>query len=77
VKSQVEIQKAHDIFVQIVLGEVPHPFTRDDLAALKSALDALCWVLDHKHNVTFEQSLQAARDFLSKRGYELWEKRPH
>ena len=44
-KTEMEIQKAHDTLKAILFGEVPHPCPGVDL---RPAMDMLCWVLGHK-----------------------------
>lgn len=69
--SKDELQKAHDILAAIVLGKVPHPFEQDGLIPLQAALDCLCWVLRHDHNVSFANNLAKIEAFLAERGYVL------
>jgi hypothetical protein len=66
-----EIQRAHDMLRAAVMDEVPHPFDPDVLRAMHASLDALCWVLQHNHNVAFRDNLERLRKFLEVRGYQM------
>ena len=68
-----EIQAAHDRLVAILLGEVPNPFEETPGApgALSAATDALCWVLQHDHNRSFEQVLGEIDKFMRDAGFVL------
>lgn len=68
---RAEIQRAHDILVGVVLGEV---LLDDPLASnpgLRGALDALCWVLRHTHNTAFATNLATIERECQDRGYVL------
>ncbi len=54
-----------------VLREVPHPFDPDMLRAMHASLDALCWVLQHRHNEAFRDNLERLRKFLAASGYRM------
>jgi hypothetical protein len=64
----LEIQAAHDRLKAIVLKEVPWPFPNTPEAVVISALDVLCWVLQHEHNQSFADNLTAIDAFMSSRG---------
>ena len=44
-KENAAIQAAHDIFHAVILGECPAPMSHVDKLCLRSAHDALAWVL--------------------------------
>lgn len=64
IRTQDEIQKAHDFLSMIALGEVPNPFNKNDpfagerMIGLTAALDVLCWILHHDHNPHFGANLK-------------------
>lgn len=75
-KSFEEIQKAHDLLHPLITGEldlnqanvVIEPET---VLAIHSALDVLCWILDHEHNSTFAKNLTALEVELLEAGFQL------
>lgn len=69
-KSETEVQRVHDIFTGIILGDAPCPQTIEPADLIKLA-DVLCWVLDHDHNDTFSRNLVRLEAWLKDRGYEL------
>lgn len=50
-KSETEIQRAHDILSAVNISALSEALPEGDVKALKSALHALCWVLDHEHEM--------------------------
>lgn len=70
-KSQQELQKAHDILVGILLGEAPNPFPEEDNLPLTIATDVLCWALDHNYNPNFGNNLAKIEAFMKERGINL------
>ena len=71
-RDEKEIQLAHDILVQILLGEVPSPFDDDKYRdALNAAASTLCWVLKHEHNSTFKDNLDKIIKYLAELGYTV------
>lgn len=75
-RPESEIAAAHDRLTAIVLGEVPWPFDNSaDNAAVIAALDVLCWVLRHDHNVSFAENLDKIDAFLLDHGFVL-ERKP-
>jgi len=71
--SPTEVQMAHDRLVAIILGEVPNPMGEDNSVkvALHSAVDVLCWVLEHDHNQAFAENLQKIDAHLAALGFNL------
>src|ERR1051326_3036113 len=71
-KQEIEVQRAHDVLVALILGEVPSPVAtpaaKDDLIL---AASVLCWVLEHDHNPKFTQYLKLLEDKLRAMGYAL------
>ncbi len=73
IRELPEIQRAHDVLVAIVTGEVEIEGLEDesDQAMLHAALDVLCWVLHHAHNRKFGEILQSIEMLARANGYEL------
>jgi hypothetical protein len=67
-RSRDEIQAAHDRFTAILLEEVPYDGFK---APIVAACDALCWVLQHDHNHTFQDNLDKIDAFLAESGFVL------
>jgi len=70
-RGREEIQRAHDVLVAMVLGEVKVPLADEDHKALTANLDVLCWVLEHDHNQTFAGNLRLAEEQARRAGYVL------
>lgn len=76
-RSAIEIQKAHDSMVAIVLGEVPNPFNPEkkfkpdtvEERVFMEQLSVLCWILGHDHNPTFGNNLAVMNHELAQMGY--------
>ena len=59
-RSEFEIQRAHDLLRKIILGHARSPF-EDDPAAdelLRECANVLCWILQHDHNTVFASNLE-------------------
>lgn len=75
-RSPDEVQRAHDVLVAVVTGEVPDPFPDEQsMVAARAGLDVLCWVLHHDHNQTFARNLEAIVGALVAQGYVLSKER--
>ncbi len=77
-KSEMEIQRAHDLIAGLVLGEAPLVFGENEGRAA-AALDTLCWVLGHQHagsGTAFEKNLIAAEAEAAAMGFVLERKDP-
>jgi hypothetical protein len=70
-KSQSEIQRAHDLISPVLTGEMHVTFEGDTSRLLRAACDVLCWVLDHDHNQNFAINLTAIEAELLKAGFVL------
>jgi len=71
-KSADELQLAHDTLAGIVTGEVRLPsLDRRARERLHAALDVLCWVMEHDHNVAFAENLAKLRKEIGKAGYVM------
>jgi hypothetical protein len=68
-RSLDEIQRAHDQLAAIVLGEVPNPVAPEGMPLVISALDALCWALNHDHNRRFAEQMECIDKWLAERGF--------
>ena len=69
-KDKLELQRAHDLFVAIITGELKVPsLDRNARRMIHASLDVLCWALDHDHNSTFACNLRQVREAVAKAGY--------
>jgi len=66
-----QIQRAHDLLVPILLGDVPLPCDERTRAYIHAAADVLCWCLQHDHNDAFANNLKDIEASLLERGYQL------
>jgi hypothetical protein len=55
-RSEEEIQHAHDLLGAIVTGQIPCP-PDAVIGNMKRMVTVLCWVLEHEHNPTFADDL--------------------
>ncbi len=70
-RDQTEIQKAHDLFIAIALGEIKHEWARKiDKTCFYATLDCLCWVLRHENNPAFAENLSIIEKEVKAKGYE-------
>lgn len=67
-RPAAEIQRAHDLFIAIVTGEIPCPFAGQPKDLMIAALDVLCWVLQHDHNPHMENNLRTLEQGLREMG---------
>ena len=70
-KSEEEIQRAHDAIAAIVLREVDFDYPPGALQAAHHCLDVLCWILNHDHNPAFGDNLAMIFKEAERRGYNL------
>jgi hypothetical protein len=72
-KTELEIQRAHDLLIGIVIGEAPNPFKPGSIEqeCLTVACDVLCWVLGHDHNIQFQGNLDKIENWLKQYGVVL------
>jgi hypothetical protein len=68
-RPRSEIQQAHDVLVQQLLGEIPQAFDNDDEELVNTAAGVLCWVLRHEHNPAFKTTLERMNEHLRDLGY--------
>lgn len=71
-KTELEIQRAHDILVEIILKRVPNPFPGAEQFIIANA-DVLCWILNHDHNTTFRDNLAKIETYLEHQGLILYQ----
>ncbi len=71
IRGEAEIQRAHDILTALTLGELPNFIDEEDQPALHAAVDDLCWVLRHEHNVEFAANLARIEVEAGKLGFVL------
>jgi hypothetical protein len=70
-RSELEIQRAHDLLIGIALGDAQVPLTLEMRLILHASADALCWALEHDHNPNFENVLQELEALAKHRGFAL------
>lgn len=70
-RSELEIQRAHDMLIALILREVPNPLSPESIHALRVACDVLCWALEHDHNDTFGRHLAGLEQALASAGFKL------
>lgn len=77
-RTQAEIQRAHDLLVGVLLGEVPElePTQRRHKEVLSAAASVLCWILEHDHNVKFPRLLKDLEQAAKEYGYTVRARRP-
>ena len=63
------IERAHDLLAGILNGDVPLELAPEDERQAHTALDVLCWVLEHQHNPTFANNLHQLEEKARKRGF--------
>lgn len=73
-KSEEEIQRAHDTLWSLVTGEIAIASTRGTIQAAHCALDVLCWILNHDHNKSFQANLDEIQREAERRGFVLTSK---
>ncbi len=70
-KSQADAQRAHDMLMAVILGDIPIRPAAADRSALAQAVGVLCWLLEHEHNGAFANSLAALDADAAAAGYTL------
>jgi hypothetical protein len=60
-RSESEIQEAHDLLTGFFLEKYPMPPCQKTILAMHATADVLCWVLEHKHNPAFDENLKQLR----------------
>jgi hypothetical protein len=66
-----EVQRAHDLLVPIILGEIQVEITEAERAVITANTDVLCWVLQHDHSQTFANNLDLAEQQAAAVGFRL------
>ena len=68
-RGEDDIHKAHDILWAFLAGEVKNVEMDDQTRlGLRSALDTLCWVLEHTHIQTFAANLERLERYVEAHG---------
>jgi hypothetical protein len=72
-RPAIEVQRAHDLLVGIILKEVPLKIPEDgeEMKLLHGAAGVLCWVLRHDHNDKFAVCLQELERATQSMGFTL------
>lgn len=71
--AEDDVQRAHDVLVAMVTGEIDIGLRAVDRDSLHFALDALCWVLRHDHNTAFGDNFGKLEAIAAARGYVMRE----
>lgn len=71
VRPANEIQRAHDLLVPILIGELKLLMGEETRKALHAACDVLCWVLNHDHNQAFADNLRKVEEAAAAKGFRL------
>lgn len=58
-KTEDEIQLAHDKLAAVILHDVNVGLSEEQIKWLSLYCDVLCWMLGHDHNRNFESNLKA------------------
>jgi len=74
-RSLDEVQRAHDMLIGIVLDQalLAKAVNPKDLPFIVAALDVLCWLLHHDHNVSFAKNIAVIEARLREQGIILAE----
>ena len=77
-KSIDEIQRAHDVLVAYIIGEMPDPFEGQPYVdrerawqAIRESCSVLCWLLGCEHNPNFACNLLALEAHAKAHGFVL------
>lgn len=70
-KTEAEVQRAHDIMVAAILKEIPVPMTENDRKYLGAQASGMCWMLGHDHNPAFAENLEKIERWAAENGYAL------
>ena len=70
-RSELEIQRAHDLLVGITLQEGPTANGKAKPVNIAIAASVLCWVLEHDHNPTFGDNLARLEKWVESQGFTL------
>lgn len=70
-KSEKEIQRAHDVLIGVILREAKVEASEGDKQRLVACCNVLCWVLEHEHNPGFAKLLGEVERAIYAAGYRL------
>lgn len=72
-KSKEEIQRVHDMFAGVLLGEIELGLPPKILEAMTKTNHVLCWMLEHQHEkpLAFGELVRLVEDRFKERGYVL------
>jgi len=75
VKTAQEVQRAHDLLIEIILAENRNPLQlgQDEIDDIKAYTTVLCWLLGHQYNTVFEDNLHMLEEGLKKLGFSLFD----
>ena len=58
-RSRGEIQRAHDVLIPFINGEIPSHADPGEKDRLHAVVDCLCWILKHDHTIEPVESTSA------------------
>ena len=70
-KTQDDVQRAHDTLIGIILGESPIKVHAQHKKLLSAQADVLCWFLGCEHNDAFRRNLDSIEMSIRKSGVVL------
>jgi len=70
-KTELEIQFAHDMLVGIMLNEVSVSMAPELRDYIRDATPVLCWVLEHQHSPVFDNVIKQIEDEMAKHGIKM------
>ena len=72
-RTEDELQQAHDALVGVILRDAPFPDVGLSMRDFNLMAQVLCWVMHHDHNTQFALTLERIRADLRAQGFELAE----
>ena len=73
-RTQAEIQRAHDLLLAVILKDVELPFSETTRGLISVSASVLCWCLRHEHNDAFDRNLKIIENAVALAGYVVRDK---
>lgn len=77
-RTQADIQRAHDLFVPILTREIPVKLDDNTLDLICATTHVLCWILEHNHKaaddpnrVDFGEFVRMVEEAIKEQGFAL------
>jgi hypothetical protein len=70
VQRAEDIRAIYHVQIQMILGELPSPFSEEEMRVIGATTGVLCWLLGQEHITSFPKNVLRILDFLSEEGYE-------